>query len=618
MSIKSKLISISAGMALTILTLMALNQYTLSQTRQLDYTRLTLAQLEQGLLQLRRNEKDFLLRQQDKYLKQHKDNLNQQFQIEQQLASLLTEQGINQQALGTYHSAIETYQKRFEQLANTMIQQGLDEKQGLRGKLRSAAKSLEQQLYVLQRDDLSKSLLSLRRQEKDFLLRKNLKYRDQFIQQADALLLQLSHEGQPVAALQPTLTLYKTGLIRLIDSHIELGLTHKNGARGELRKAASDAAAKMEQLDQQLNIFINQQLDSAVKKNLSVAFLLAIILFACTLSIALGISNRLNLLQSRMQEIAQGGGDLNSQLKIRGKDEIACVANSFNAFVNNLKSLCMKVSNATGELQDASNRGAAVAEQTRRECTKQQQEVQQVAAAINEMTATVEEVAQNTANASNISALAVSTTCEGLQQAQSSASSISHIASETQNAATTARELQQDAENIGQVLDVIRGIADQTNLLALNAAIEAARAGESGRGFAVVADEVRSLASKTQESTSEIQQIIARVRHGVDSTVKAINSGLTAAEAGSQNIGKTTEALKNIEDAVGQMEQMNQQIAASAEEQRCVSEEIDRNISNIAQLATDTATGAEETASVGTQLAGLASDLKGLVAGYRT
>jgi methyl-accepting chemotaxis protein len=194
---------------------------------------------------------------------------------------------------------------------------------------------------------------------------------------------------------------------------------------------------------------------------------------------------------------------------------------------------------------------------------------------------------------------------------------IGDLAKEVEKAAGVIQQLEGESKNIGSVLDVIKSIAEQTNLLALNAAIEAARAGEQGRGFAVVADEVRTLAGRTQESTSEIEEMITRLQSGANNAVKVMEEGKDMTQVGVEQAASAGEALQTINEAVTKISDMNTQIASAAEEQSAVTEEINRSIVNINQVAEQSATGAGHVASASDDLARLAEQLKGLVENFK-
>ena len=319
----------------------------------------------------------------------------------------------------------------------------------------------------------------------------------------------------------------------------------------------------------------------------------------------------------RMGDIAVGEGDLTQRLEVHGRDELAQLGNNFNKFVARVHELVKQVAGATAQLAAAAEELTATSEQTRSNVARQQSETDQVATAMNEMTATAQEVARNAADAADAASGADGDTRTGQRVVNQTISAIRELVGEVENATGVIHRLEVDSEEIGKVLDVIRGIAEQTNLLALNAAIEAARAGEQGRGFAVVADEVRTLAQRTQESTREIQEMIERLQGGARNAVEVMGESQKRAHHTVERAAEADTSLKAITEAVARINEMNAQIASAAEEQTAVAEEINRNVVNISQAVSDTTQGAEHTAQASDELARLAADLQHRVGQFR-
>ena len=318
-----------------------------------------------------------------------------------------------------------------------------------------------------------------------------------------------------------------------------------------------------------------------------------------------------------MNDIASGHGDLTQRLAARGNDEVTIMARGFNAFASRIQELVKEVSGSTDQLAASADELSSVTTQTRDGVQRQKMEIDQVATAMTEMAATVQEVARNAAAAAEAAREANDEASAGKGVVDDTIQSIEVLANEVQGAAVVINQLAADSEAIGSVLDVIRGIAEQTNLLALNAAIEAARAGEQGRGFAVVADEVRTLAQRTQTSTREIQQMIEKVQGGARNAVSAMESGCELASASVSKAGDAGSSLGTINSAVSSINDMNMQIASAAEEQSAVAEEINRNIVNIGVVADETADGSEKTARSSEDLAQLGNQLQSIVGMFK-
>ncbi|MBI5462077.1 MAG: methyl-accepting chemotaxis protein [Gammaproteobacteria bacterium] len=299
------------------------------------------------------------------------------------------------------------------------------------------------------------------------------------------------------------------------------------------------------------------------------------------------------------------------------KDEIGQLATAIDALQGKLTRRIQEIANVSHQVNAAVETMNAVVEHTSMGVRKQHSETEQVATAMNEMTATVHEVARNTAAAANAASQADQEVGNGSQVVKQTITSIGKLADEVRKGADAIGRLETDSNNIGAVLDVIKGIAEQTNLLALNAAIEAARAGEQGRGFAVVADEVRTLAQRTQASTREIQQMIEKLQQGAREAVQVMNDGRSQAEASVTQAGQAGRSLDSIHAAVSTIRDMSTQIASAVEEQGAVAEEINRNIVNISQVVEQTAEGAAQTSSAGEELSHLAEQLQTVVARFK-
>jgi len=309
-------------------------------------------------------------------------------------------------------------------------------------------------------------------------------------------------------------------------------------------------------------------------------------------------------------------GDISQRCDLRSSDMLGAISTNMNAMAESIQEAFSEINHATQQVDDASMRLKNVSDQTDACLQNQQAETEQVAAAMNQMTSTFQEVVGSAENAAAASRHAKAQAQDGALVATEAIGGLDSLVRKIGDAATVVDSLRTDSDNIGTVLDVIRGIAEQTNLLALNAAIEAARAGEQGRGFAVVADEVRTLASRTQQSTQEIQKMIEALQANTVSAVNVMNHVKSQAEQSSGQVEHGAEALAEISGAVSTLDNMNAQIAQAAEQQSAVAEDINRSISSIGESTEQTAAGTQQTASSSEQLNALVMQLRSAVSRF--
>ncbi|MGQ9658570.1 MAG: methyl-accepting chemotaxis protein [Thermochromatium sp.] len=346
----------------------------------------------------------------------------------------------------------------------------------------------------------------------------------------------------------------------------------------------------------------------AIAVMLGVTLIAVLVAVAGMLWLARALVRRVRLATDTMRDIADGEGDLTRTLPETGGDELAELAHAFNRFQRRVRDLVAEAITASQRVAAAAEQLSATSREANTQIQLQQSESDQVATAMNEMTATVADVAKNAAGAAEAARLADQDTQQGQAVVNEAFQLIQSTADQVQSTAAAVAHLSQEAQNIGQVLDVIRGIADQTNLLALNAAIEAARAGEQGRGFAVVAGEVRTLASRTQDSTTEIQRMIERLQQGTRQAVTAMDQARALIERNQAVAEQAGQGLTSIAAAVARIRDMNTQIASATEEQSAVAMEVDRNLVNSARAIEQIATAARQIDHAAAELSQLATD----------
>ncbi|WPO99268.1 methyl-accepting chemotaxis protein [Pseudomonas sp. HR96] len=346
----------------------------------------------------------------------------------------------------------------------------------------------------------------------------------------------------------------------------------------------------------------------------AVAGLVGLLLLWLTAS---GVTRPINGVAAMLKAIASGDGDLTQRLHYARQDELGELVSWFNRFLDKLQPTIAQIKQSITEARATADQSSEIARQTSDGMQVQFREIDQVATASNEMSATAQDVASSASNAASAARGADQSARDGMSIIERSTRDITLLAEEVSKAVAEVEELAVNSEQIGSVLEVIRSIAEQTNLLALNAAIEAARAGESGRGFAVVADEVRNLAKRTQDSVEEIRLVIERIQNGTRGVVQTMHSSQSKAQDNAGQIQHAVQALGKISDAVTVISDMNLQIASAAEQQSAVAEEVNRNVSAI-RTVTETLTGqATESAQVSSQLNALATQQMRLMDQFR-
>lgn len=379
-------------------------------------------------------------------------------------------------------------------------------------------------------------------------------------------------------------------------------------ALGEAVKNAADALAADMQSSSQSNQFL-------------LLLVLVLVLIVSALSIMFGprlVTDRLNTLIDVMRDISQGDGDLRSRLNSSGKDELATLAKTFNRFMENLQDLIVVIQQDTENLKSAASDLNDASSTVKSASHKQNENLDQIATAVNELSHVVADTANNSQGAMEKVKVASEISTSSRQVVNDSVKSVSNLSASISNANDVISSLAKESQNIIAVLDVIRGIAEQTNLLALNAAIEAARAGEQGRGFAVVADEVRTLASRTQQSTENINEMLSRLEHSVNDAVSAIERGASEVDSVVAVSEQLARAFDQVNEAVNDANETIYQIAAATEEQSQVVTDINTNVTNLNTLGQQNLKSIENTGEIAGSVNGTVQQLGQKVSRFKT
>jgi methyl-accepting chemotaxis protein len=361
----------------------------------------------------------------------------------------------------------------------------------------------------------------------------------------------------------------------------------------------------------------NDSAQNALFMTIVVSIVSIVVIVTISASIVLMITRNLSLMLNSLRDIAQGEGDLTKRIRQSSEDEIGSLVHWFNLFMEKLHTSINEVVKAIDPLARVSTDLGDMTTKTRQITEEQSRATDEVTRSVDDMFRSVQNIAQNASSAASAAREADNEAKSGRSVVTQSVESINDLANEVERAAEVIRKLESDAENVGTILDVIKGIAEQTNLLALNAAIEAARAGEQGRGFAVVADEVRTLASRTQDSTQEIQKVIEELQGAARSAVEVMAHSQEQARSSVDHAAKTDSSLATITEKVGSITRMNTEIAHATGEQEKVSTSIKHNVDGIRTNADAAVKNVQEVEVASESLLAISNKLRSITSQFK-
>lgn len=604
MLIRHKLLMSTVVSIISLLAMFGLQQYELSTQNGLALAAKHMVELENNVLSLRKDEKDFLTRLDMKYANKHSEHEGDIAKLLTLLIDEFNHNNIDTSEIEKFNQNIKRYKQAFSEVVKLKQEIGLTPTAGLYGKLRLAAQNVESIVKEYQQDQILVSMLQLRRNEKDFMLRRNLKYFDKFEANINNFNQVVASSELSLDAQEKVRTLigaYQANFNALVVKERQLGLTEKDGLMATLRAVIHETDAQAKIVQKQAHEAIEAAKNKAIMVGTIIFIGITLILVVIALLVLRSIMGSITSITSAIETIEQNK-DLSIRCDTNSKDELGLVAQHFNSMVDSFQQLIEEVVNSVDIMNHSCSELSLNATKASEGVNKQLNETDMVATAVTEMGATIEEIAKNTELAAGKAASTHDNAQQGRVGVEQTIVQIQSLADQLNESSSVVGELEKDSETIGSVLDVIRGIAEQTNLLALNAAIEAARAGEQGRGFAVVADEVRGLAMRTQESTEEIAGIIQTLQERTRSIVQLMEASQNLGGESAEQAAKAGTVLQQINSDVTNIMDMNTQIAAAIEEQSMVASEVNKNVVIIRDIAQGSATTAEENAQASNEV----------------
>ncbi|MCG7587717.1 methyl-accepting chemotaxis protein [Photobacterium sp. OFAV2-7] len=620
-TIKAKLYLISFILVASMLAFGLFEMVSFKKIDDLQFAAQETAHSKADLLKLRRHEKDFLARLDAKYIEQfNADQIALSDRIVR-IQTILSQYSSQHESSFDYVlEVLDQYSTQFNEITDQSVLIGLTMEDGLRGNINNAANDAEEKILATGDEQLYRMLLTLRRNEKDFIITKNADHLGYFNNNIDTL--QQAVRDKPFSrseqrGLRRSLVMYQMMFEELVDGYTTIGLSHTEGLYGELRKKVHVVEAEIDRLELALIDDINHQ---QYQEKLTLAISGAAITLFMTivlLTFSRKITQRLATVNHMMKDIAEGNGDLTVRMNDNGKDELAELSHSFDRFTSKLQTIVTGIADISQQLSHAASESTSASDNSLENAEQQQAESSSVAAAINQLLATSNEIASNINDAAESAEKVKLEAQSSLQTSQQAGESIQTLASDIAESQTLIERLETESNNINKVIAVIRDITEQTNLLALNAAIEAARAGEHGRGFAVVADEVRQLAQRTHSSTQEIEHTIERLHTGVEESVAIMQKSQSQTEVTVSQTNQATDSVNRIASAITDISDKNLQIASASEQQAMVSAEIDKNISRISELAMSTASAVGQSSQASQDVSKMARQLGEVVGQFK-
>lgn len=571
LSLRNKLLVLLSAVIAGLLLLLFTTNYFSYQIKQLQQAKSTIQQVGITALQLRRNEKDFLIRKLPKYFDKHNDNFAK---IKQELATLST---LNNSIGGhipitQLNDNFTQYRKYFVELVTAMKAKGLDKDSGRYGELRQATHELEAIYKSLNVPELQVILLTIRRHEKDYMLRGDTKY----LTKLSEALATLRLDSQHINNTGKLIDKYENAMTAFSAAEKRIGLTQSTGIRGNMRTATHKAETLLAETIQETNLFVTQQENRAFWSSLMLFFIISSLLSVFIIKLIKIIISPIKSAIGNIETIIEER-DFSKQVLKETDDEFGKVIDAVNNFIK----FTHKINSAVEDLRKVSASVEQNAQSTQQSLHQQAMKNEQVSAATVQLDSSAAEIVKSTQHTTSTADLIAQQAEVGQQQLSHLSDFLNTNTNELIDSTKDIGQLKEKCQSINGFIEEIKGIAEQTNLLALNAAIEAARAGEQGRGFSVVADEVRTLANRTQTSTEQITYIITELQAMTVSAVEKVNHCRDGSINNVKQVQQSTQTLSDIISEVSSIQEMTANIAGAIKEQSIAIHEISENITDM-------------------------------------
>lgn len=608
MNIKVKLLLSTALLVVSMLLMLGLQMYSLKTMHNLLEGIEAADAIDKGVLQLRRNEKDFLARKDEKYIGKFQKNVAVIKAHSADLKRTFKDFDLSVSNINQFDDILSQYQRTFERLNQQQKEIGYKTELGLQGRLMIAYKAIREKVGQDDHKALGE-LYQLRAIEKEFMLQPA---DDALTQMADAVA-----KSSQLSTIAPNLLAdYDRAFSAIYESKKEFGFGPKLGILGNMRATVHKTETLLEEIVASNRAKINEVEDSITYLQFTLFCIVLVVAIIISLATSRSILQPIEKLRDLMITIGETK-NLSLRANDSGSDEIGEMSKHFNQMVTQFRSLITEVNTSVVALNDATNQLANNVAVTTQGVQSQMAETDMVATAITEMVATVDEISNNTSDTANKAEMTNQNAIMGQQGVDKTIEQINQLSSNLLDSEQVITALETDSQSIGQVLEVIRGIAEQTNLLALNAAIEAARAGEQGRGFAVVADEVRSLASKTQDSTKEIESIISQFQGRTSEIVDLMATCRNQGEVSAEQASSTGKMLQEITDDVSVILGMTQSVAAAIEQQSAVASEVNKHVVTIRDVTDETSELSDQNSQMSQEVAAQSDTLSQAVSQFK-